>query len=253
MAAVNLRDHITATYFNLRVGLASVALILPVILWAGGDLSGVPLQASMSAYYHANDGVMRDEFVGILIAIGSFLYLYKGFTHAENFALNVAGIFLVGVALAPMQWDCANACDKFSLHGTFAVLFFVAIAYVCWFCASDTLDLIEDQAVVTFYKNLYRLEAAGLFLSPVGAFVFEWLLAASSEGNHRVSAAEGDYWVFAAEALGIAAFVAYWITKSIELKVHHTEDDAIDGKLEMRQLGIMSYKLEPAEKAGAVD
>lgn len=155
MKSTDLQRHITATYINLRIGVAALAIILPLVLWIGGRLLfDLPLQASMSAYYHAGDGAMRDVFVGVLIAVGAFLYLYKGFTILENTALNLAGLLLVGVALFPMDWNCGNACGGLSLHGTFAILFFLSIAYVCIFRASDTLDLIEDETKVERYKSI---------------------------------------------------------------------------------------------------
>jgi hypothetical protein len=63
----------------------------------------------MSAYYHSGGGAMRDEFVGILFAVGAFLCLYKGFTTFE-YALNLAGAFVIGVAAFPMEWNCGTSC-----------------------------------------------------------------------------------------------------------------------------------------------
>src|SRR5215468_3157099 len=98
----SLDKHILATYFTLRIGVAVIAIAFPLILGIVGKLyAGLPLQHSMSAYYHAiNDGKsLRDVFVGILFAVGAFLYLYKGFSGKENIALNIAGILAVGIAI----------------------------------------------------------------------------------------------------------------------------------------------------------
>ena len=54
---------------------------------------------------------MRIWSVGILFVVAAFLYLYKGFTPFENYALNVAGVCALGVALVPMPWNrpqCSN-------------------------------------------------------------------------------------------------------------------------------------------------
>jgi hypothetical protein len=56
----------------------------------------------MSRYYYAlgSDGyLMRDWFVGLLFAVGNFLYLYKGFGRAEDWALNIGGVLALGVAM----------------------------------------------------------------------------------------------------------------------------------------------------------
>src|SRR3546814_11716292 len=76
----------------------------------GGGLHHI--QPSLSAYYHfapdAADqygaGTMRDAFVGMLCAIGSFLFFYRGHSFQEDVALNCAGISAVLVALVPTDW-----------------------------------------------------------------------------------------------------------------------------------------------------
>ena len=99
MIPSEIRRHITQAYFNLRFGNAVAAFLFPLILWFGGRfLADVPLQPSISAYYYTP---MRDIFVGILFAIGSFLYLYKGFSRQENYALNCAGLLALGIAVFP--------------------------------------------------------------------------------------------------------------------------------------------------------
>ena len=88
-----LQKHITGTYTSLRWGLVAIAVTLPLILWIGGYLrQGLPLQGSMSAYYHNS---MRDVFVGALFGISACLYFYKGYSLWENRALNLAGISTV--------------------------------------------------------------------------------------------------------------------------------------------------------------
>ena len=84
MKSEDLQKHFTATYVNLRIGMAVIAMAFPILLWVGGLLQGLELQPSMSDYYHAGSpaGLMRDWFVGLLFAVGVFLYLYKGFTVA---------------------------------------------------------------------------------------------------------------------------------------------------------------------------
>ncbi len=227
MKVPSLQKHITATYINLRVGLALLAIALPFVLAVVGYLVfGLPLQGSMSAYYHAGEGAVRDVFVGVLIAVGAFLYLYKGFTAWENIALNFAGIFLVGVALVPMQWDCEPDCSKFSLHGTFAVLFFLTIAYVCIFRASDTLGLISDPAKASRYKRVYRWLGIGMIASPAIALVLTWVLQPGADDN---------FWVFFVEAVGVFVFGAYWIVKSYEIAETNAERRAVEGKLNTRQ------------------
>ena len=88
-----IQNHISATYFNQRIGLVSIAFAFPILLWVGGAIQAVEIQNSMSAYFHADpivaslvadatpdDGVMRSWFVGTLFTVGAILYLYKGYS-----------------------------------------------------------------------------------------------------------------------------------------------------------------------------
>src|SRR5688500_19294316 len=96
--AAELRKHIAGTYFSLRMGIAAIGILLPIILIIAGAKSPEGLRGSISDYYHEP---VRDVFVGALISVGVALYLYKGFSTTENVALNLAGAFITGVALFP--------------------------------------------------------------------------------------------------------------------------------------------------------
>jgi hypothetical protein len=76
-----LLKSIKATYRLLRLGLGWTAIALPLTLWLVGLARGIPLQGSMSAYYHTD---MRDVFVGVLFAAGAGLFLYRGFSKIED-------------------------------------------------------------------------------------------------------------------------------------------------------------------------
>lgn len=237
---MDLREHMYAAYIALRVGIAVLAIALPFILWIGGYiLAEMPLQASMSAYYHSGGGAMRDVFVGILFAVGVFLYLYKGFTTLENRALNLAGMFVVGVALVPMEWECGDSCSTFTLHGTLAILFFLSIAYVCIFRASDTLSLISDEPKAKRYKNTYRLLGLAMIASPAIAFLLKLVLQPHSEAASTI---------FFVEATGIFVFASYWIVKSREIALTNSEQSAIKGRLTTRPYRIAdAFKQIPVE------
>lgn len=218
----HLETNFRATYFMLRFGAVTITILLPFLLWLGGKFyAGLPLQDSMSAYYHAiNDGkTMRDWFVGILFAMGLILYFYKGYSDTENIALNIAGILAVGVAIFPMGWGCGENCPSISIHGICAVTFFVIIAFVCVYCSRDTLNLIRDEGVRARYGRIYKTLAIVMVLSPVVAFL---LNAFFRQYNSRV---------FYIEAFGILAFAAYWFVKSRELAVVETEKKLLEGNL----------------------
>src|ERR1700681_637670 len=110
MKTKDLSNQMAATYKVLRLGLTVMAFAFPLLLWIGGHLlADLPLAGSMSAYYHVSEplhpdqgapgqGVMRDEFVGILFAVGAILFVYQGYSRLEDYALNLAGVLALGVA-----------------------------------------------------------------------------------------------------------------------------------------------------------
>ncbi len=213
MNADELQKHMLATYTSLRYGVAVIAFAFPLILWIGGNIQGIPLADSMSAYYHeVNNGKsMRNWFVGILFAIGIVVYLYKGYSHKENYALNFAGVFAIGIAIFPMEWKCGDDCSPISVHGVAAVSFFLCIAYVCLFRAADTLQLVEDEARRKKYLTFYRLCGVGMILSPVTAVVLSFVFD------------QPTAFTFYIELAGIFAFASYWLAKSREIA--HTNSE----------------------------
>ncbi len=222
----SLRDHVLGTYVNLRRGMAILAILLPLILGLGGLLlAGLPLQQSMSAYYHAGGGAMRDAFVGSLIALGAFLVLYRGYTTREDRVLNMAGAFLILTALFPMNWSPGGSGR--SPHGVFAILFFVSIAYVCLFCA-NTIDLVPLDSQLLPYRLAYRILGVLMVALPLVAVALSYLIQPNSAGR---------YTILFVEAAGIWVFGTYWLVKTLEVKQSCADVLAVEGVLVAPQLG----------------
>jgi hypothetical protein len=160
------RDQIIGTYLNLRVGMATLAFALPIVLCIGGLLHAwidhpLQIQNSLSAYYHAvplnqcpesHSGVYRDLFVGILTAISICLITYRGYTPLENWMLNIAGFFLALVAFFPMGWPPSeNGCGDtktgsllfgipgLEIHFVAAGLFFLLLILTVILTSKETL------------------------------------------------------------------------------------------------------------------
>jgi len=205
--ADKVREHIIDTYFALRAGMAFSALALPLVLWLGAwILFGTALQPSMSDYYYTN---MGDVFVGVLIAVGASLTMYKGYSNREDRILDVAGLLAVGVALIPSESGAPASgggalITSSLLHGGCAIGFFVAISWVCIFHAKDTLELIDNETVVRRYLGWYRIIGALMIAAPIAAGVLNYVI-----GTGAV--------VFWAEAIAVWVFAAYWSTKTYEL------------------------------------
>jgi hypothetical protein len=233
-----IEQQIRATYFALRVGAAAIAFVFPLLLWGGGKVAGFSLRDSMSAYYWATPdqlcpcgenpdhsckkqgsevdialtssprektlepGTMRSWFVGLLFATGALLYVNQGHSRKEDWALNLAGLLAVGIALFPMSWDCY--CHSFSPHGFCAVSFFLCIAFVSAICSRDTLVLIRDPKVRGKYRKTYIGLAIAMIAAPIAAYIFNFVTSQRSP----------VYW---AELFGIYAFATYWCVKTKEM------------------------------------
>lgn len=252
-----IQRHVLATYRSLRVGIIVVAAILPLLLWLGGAAwYGLAKQGSMSAYYHATTtaafqrcearcqeiapqgadavkadpelkqcrteqkgaGRMRNWFVGLLWGTGIFLYLYKGFSTAEDLLLNGAGIAAVGVAMVPM--DLWVISKSLTWHGASAGSLFIAIAAVAIFCARDTLGLITNPDERKRFERIYRGIGIAMIAVPAGT----WLVTVKFDNR-----SDAVYWL---EALSIWTFAVYWAVKSYEMLRKGTEQRALCGELE---------------------
>ncbi|MEL7363482.1 MAG: hypothetical protein AAFN13_15510 [Bacteroidota bacterium] len=228
--ASELQVHMFGTYYSLRLGLAVIGVALPLaLLLAGGLLHDVWFEGSISAYYHTGSQVdlftTRDLFVGGLLAAGACLYLYKGFSDAENLALNLAGVFAVLVALLPTAATEADRGVVSMLHGTAAVLFFLCIAYVSLFRSRDTLRLLPEEQRARFAR-LYDAVGGAMIVSPLIAVVL----------SYTIKPGTLIFWV---ETLGIWAFAAYWFFKTVEMRRSQAEQRALEGELK-REVGLES-------------
>lgn len=231
-------QQIKSTYLALRVGAAAIGFALPLLLWGGGKVAGIPLRDSMSAYYWATPakpcpcgenpdhscitkgrkvdlsmtpsmkekslvpGTMRNWFVGLLFAIGTLLCVNQGYSRKENVALYLAGFLAFGIVLFPMPWDGYH--HSFSFHGFCAASFFACIAFVSAICSPDTLALIKDPKVRARYRRTYVGLSLAMIASPIAADAFNFITLQHS-------------YVFWAELFGIYAFAAYWCVKTKEM------------------------------------
>lgn len=214
MPAPLLMNHVSLTYAHLRRGMAALALVLPWTLWFGGAIVfDVPLQSSLSAYYHTG---MRDVFVGVLVALGVFLFLYKGVSARENWGLNIAGMAAPGIAFFPIPpgTDCGGGTGAFSWHMVFASVFFVAIAYVCLFTVDDDpIDLPSGPARERFrqrFRRVAQLCGAIMLLGLAAALGYSLLAPAGLKAQLC-----GWSIVFWIEVVTVSAFAVYRIGKSM--------------------------------------
>ena len=249
-----ISEQIQGTYFRLRFTVAIIGLLFPVILYFGGRMNRFGLRGSMSAYYWATAnapcpcgedpehsgkckkieknskeetsclalpavteaGSMRSYFVGFLFAVGAILFANKGYSRWEDIFLNIAGVSAWLIALFPMPWT-GKLAPLYWVHGTAAIIFFLAIASVAAFCSQATVRLINDPTQRKLYMGAYRFLAVLMIASPIAAYILN---------AHILRKDNAIYWV---EFCGIWAFAAYWIVKGIEMSGPDTEKKVAAG------------------------
>ncbi|MCH8320572.1 MAG: DUF4159 domain-containing protein [Acidobacteria bacterium] len=133
----SLIDHKT-----LRLIMGLLAIALPVTLAVFGFIlcECIGIQDSISDYYSLRT---RDALVGILFAIGWFLFAYRGYDVGDSIAGYLACLFALGVALFPN-----SSGDEWQrvVHFTSAVLLFVVLSYFALFLFTKSDKLPEDRS-----------------------------------------------------------------------------------------------------------
>jgi len=230
MGNQELQKRIVSTYNSLRFGMFAIAAVTPIVVVVWGYVFGVAWQDSISAYYFAPLGnnwtysvyPVRVLFVGLLFALGSFLCLYKGFSTRERIALNLAGLFALGVALCPMYAETGYIALSNILHFVFAVLLFICMAYTAIFCHEETVQWLTDKKLRQRYRATYHVIGWFMGLFPMVGLTLAVFFSATQR------------YVFWIEAAGIWAFAAYWFTKSRELSTSEFEMKVVTGTLPLR-------------------
>ena len=117
--------RVLVSYLTLRRVVGSLGVLLPVLLAVGCFVLGActELQDSISDYYATE---MRDVFVGILFAIGWFLFSYRGYERKDDIAGYLACLFALGVALFPTT---SESKAIHTAHFVSATALFLVLSY----------------------------------------------------------------------------------------------------------------------------
>lgn len=122
-------ERLIVSHLTLRrvVGILGVALPVILALWGFALCECIELQNSISDYYSLRT---RDALVGILFAIGWFLFAYRGYDVGDSIAGYLACLFALGVALFP---NSSGDDWQRVVHFTSAVMLFLVLSYFALF------------------------------------------------------------------------------------------------------------------------
>jgi len=224
-----IKNDLVLSFLSVRRALGYLGFFLPISLVVVGVVSGDGIAPSISDFYFTSAG---DILVGVLSAIGIFLWTYKGFDKrpgewiSDRLIARLAAIGAFGVAFiptkgllidpAPMMHRLIGVDASRILHYASAALFFVCLAIFCLvlFRRHDTSKPMSRQKRAR--NKIYRICGIVIVAIIVLIVVFAWYYSRQSLlGRDQLD----DYAIlFYLETVGIFAFAVSWLTKGNSLK-----------------------------------
>lgn len=202
-------EAMVVSYLSVRRAIGVTGLLLPVVLWPGAWLLfGVPIQDNMSSYYHTP---VRDVFVGVLCAMGIFLYCYHGHDWVENWTANLGCVAALGVALFPFDKgnDPLNQTTlSGNLHSVFGAALFLTLAFYSLVRFPSHQRRERETAPHEMERNLIYWGSGVVILASLAAMGVYVALP----GNLK-SIFNRYHFMFWMEWVALWAFAAAWLTK----------------------------------------
>jgi hypothetical protein len=203
-------QHVVLSYAEIRRAIGILAFVLPLLLGpVGWFVFGVEIQDNMSNYYHTP---LRDIFVGMLSAIGIFLFCYRGYDWVENWTANIGSMAILGVAFFPLDANSdpmvQNTISGY-IHMFSGGLFFLTLSlYSLFYFPSSRTSEFEQQPHEAQRDLVYRLSGVVILLSMSAMGVFLFVLPA--DGKLIWNRYNLMFWL---EWVALWSFAAAWLTK----------------------------------------
>lgn len=215
MSTQNPSDNeFVISFLTLRKTIGVIGILMPIIVRVGAYyFEGIPSNDSISAYYYTGT---RDVFVGILFAIGVFLFCYRGPATQDNVLTNIAGLAAIGIGLFPTEvryhpvilakfpsindpkFPCYEPHGLLGIHIYVVATFFIILSYLVIFRFTKPTQLPITKQKKSRNK-IYILSGIVMLLS-LGAIV-------------AIKAISEDTSIFWPETFAIVAFGIAWLTK----------------------------------------
>lgn len=192
-------------FLGVRKAIGLIGLFLPVVLLVGGIfVFRMGQQPTMSDYHGTG---MRDVFVGLLCAIGVFLWAHQGFRAEDFYASQFAGTFALVVAVFP------NTGPTKIVHFAAAALFFATLALMSMVLFTKSSKDKVDQPAGKRHRNaVYVACGWGILacLALIAAYTLWFKNSAGSFADVGI--------VFWIEAFAIWFFGIAWLVKGEALR-----------------------------------
>lgn len=192
------QENALVSYLTLRrvVGVLGVALPLVLVLWGFAVVNGISIQPSISDYYGLRT---RDALVGILFAVGWFLFTYRGYERKDDIAGNLACVFALGVAVFPnsgARWERV-------IHFTSAAGLFLTLSYFALFLFTKSGGSPTPRKLAR--NRVYRTCGVIMLACIAGIGLYSWLWDDTS-----VASLKPVFWL---ESAALWAFGVSWFVK----------------------------------------
>ena len=195
------QDGLVVSYLTLRKAVGILGVALPVLLAAGCFVLGRcdHLEPSISDYYGTP---MRDLFVGLLFAIGLFLFSYRGYDRRDEWAGKLGCCFAVGVALFPTT---STTRWVHEIHFVFAAALFLTLSGFSLFLFTQTQEGVRPTMKKVQRNRIYRVCGTIMLACIGGVALYKAFLT-----NTGITKLSPVFWL---ESLALWAFGLSWLTK----------------------------------------
>jgi hypothetical protein len=208
----NWRDPEMRSFQNLQRALGILGMLLPFACVVGGLVfAGIPVQNSVSHYYHTN---MGDALVGLLACTAIFLMTYAGYGPVDNAITWLAGIAALGIVVFPSPTYPQHDLERIGIlhltqkvsgpiHLGFSAAFFLLLAVIAifFFTLSDKKNPGERK----LRRNRIYLWSGIAILASLATLLVLWLAARVFFENSSIAL------VF--EWVMLVAFGVAWVVK----------------------------------------
>ena len=204
-------NEFVISYLTLRKAIGWLGLLMPIVVrWGAKLLEKIPSHDSISAYYYTS---MRDVFVGVLAAIGVFLFCYRGPDKQDNILTNIAGLCAIGIGLFPTEpiyhplisaRFATSSAECYSNHGPLGFHIYIVAAF---FLLISYLTIFRFPKLTAPYMTKQKQSRNKIYVA-CGIVMVLMLIAIVA-----IKAINKDQSIFWPETIAIVAFGIAWLVK----------------------------------------
>lgn len=201
------------SYVALRRLIGLLGMLLPFVCLFGGLIfAGLPVQQSISYYYHTN---VRDFLVGLLIGMSFFLITYRGHEIIDEIVTTASAVAGFGIAFFPCLVSQSSTVPvgifriephaSNAIHFISAAVFFVLLAVNSIFLFTKTKKGVPMGGRKKARNAIYISCGVVILLSLVSLALILLIMGQEAAQEHKL--------IFILEAVMLVFFGVSWLVK----------------------------------------